>query len=994
MPTAGEKNSTIVWSSDAENITISSGTAVVTRPTGENKTVILTATVTNNNISKDRTFKILLTSAGGAAEETLKQIADRINNSRAFIQPMQMYDHTNIVQAMQQYLDREGYPVKGYVDQQEGIEVSLVSVGTKSIPQDGIDYISKDGTITSYYQGTSGFSTTAAIYNDVHFKLSLDGEEKEVTMRVHVGWDVFHVNDMLDKVLKDITWDAIKGENTNAAEDKMVDGWTHTAVSGTINQNLILPKILSKYSYAKISWTTVKTEDAQYIYAEDNGDGTATGILQRPTNNDKDITLRATATFNFWDDYTVQEMTSQGAATEPAVSFKFFDVTIAKGTEEEKAEMKEALVNKYPGLIRDFVNKAQTVELTKVTSDLQMPRPSVLEENGIMSNSYNQHVTVTSSNTDVLEFNGYHAIVYRPLPGESPVTVNYMVTITDRRTKNVLAQHTFEMRILPLTQQEIDDAAAWMKHVCNEDVYWNGIKGENSDKNNITSNLTPFEEILKNADGSVEYIRGAVNITFGGIDVDDLPGYDAMHSQPWREFRTSYQNVIASETLQVTKPEYDTQVTIDSVFTHTEMSKYWEKFNTNEKYIKFKQFYKQPISVTVTVKGEKGQNPNPQPTTMSVTVSVDGKNVKNFKSTSGIVISGLSLNATAWDAVSSALTKSGYKYENFGDYIASVTDVNNVTLAEKDTVDSGWLYTVNGKLPNVYMGSYYLSNNDKIVLYYTSDYTTEPGIGGWIGEEDNKDVVTNGKPGEAVTESKTEVTVTEKTNADGTKEKVAEGKVSAENQKEILKQAKENKSQEIILNVSKDAVKDATKADVTLDKNFIDSIVKDTDAKLTIKTPFGDKTYTQEELKALSEAAVGQTITVAIEKAEEPADDAANIAKAKSIVKDMKLVARSSKTAKRNIKAVLKSDAKVKASIKELKDLGFTVKYRFYRSTKESASYKSTVTKNTAVYTNTSGKKGTKYFYKVQVRVYDENGKLIAKTALKQCKYAARTWSK
>ena len=145
----------------------------------------------------------------------------------------------------------------------------------------------------------------------------------------------------------------------------------------------------------------------------------------------------------------------------------------------------------------------------------------------------------------------------------------------------------------------------------------------------------------------------------------------------------------------------------------------------------------------------------------------------------------------------------------------------------------------------------------------------------------------------------------------------------------------------------------------------------------------------------MSEAATGSAITVAIEKAEEPTDDsAANIAKAKSITKDLKLVARSSKTTKKNIKAVLKSDAKVTASIKELKDLGFTVKYRFYRSTKKSASYKSTVTKKAATYTNTSGKKGTKYFYKVQVRVYDENGKLVAKTALKQCKYASRTWSK
>ena len=98
--------------------------------------------------------------------------------------------------------------------------------------------------------------------------------------------------------------------------------------------------------------------------------------------------------------------------------------------------------------------------------------------------------------------------------------------------------------------------------------------------------------------------------------------------------------------------------------------------------------------------------------------------------------------------------------------------------------------------------------------------------------------------------------------------------------------------------------------------------------------------------------------------------------------------------AKKNIKAVLKSDAKTKDSVQELKDLGFTVKYRFYRSTKKAAAYKATVTKKVAAYTNTAGKKGTKYFYKVQVRVYNENGELIAKSALKQCKYAGRTWSK
>ena len=340
---------------------------------------------------------------------------------------------------------------------------------------------------------------------------------------------------------------------------------------------------------------------------------------------------------------------------------------------------------------------------------------------------------------------------------------------------------------------------------------------------------------------------------------------------------------------------------------------------------------------------------------------------------------------------------------------------------------SGWMYTVNGSHPNKGLVDWVLSNNDFVVWHYVNDYsyevedwfddpnypklaTNDKYYNGWLKaadstgasgggiaagtvEEEVKNVTTDTKTG--TTTAPTEVKVSEKTNADGTKTKVADVKVSADNQKEILKQAKEKKSNEIILVVSGKEVGDAAKADVTLDKSFIDSIVKDTNAKLTIKTPFGDKTYTQDELKAMSEAATGSTVTIVIEKAAEPTDDAAaKIAKAKSIVKNMKLTARSSKTAKKNIKAVLKSNAKVKASIKELKDLGFTVKYRFYRSTKKAASYKAAVTKKTAAYTNTSGKKGTKYFYKVQARVYDENGKLIAKTALKQCKYASRTWSK
>ena len=54
-----------------------------------------------------------------------------------------------------------------------------------------------------------------------------------------------------------------------------------------------------------------------------------------------------------------------------------------------------------------------------------------------------------------------------------------------------------------------------------------------------------------------------------------------------------------------------------------------------------------------------------------------------------------------------------------------------------------------------------------------------------------------------------------------------------------------------------------------------------------------------------------------------------------------------------------------------------------------------TTVKNTTTntFTNTKGTKGTKYYYKARVLVYD--GKtLVAKSALKQCSYGSRIWSK
>ena len=110
--------------------------------------------------------------------------------------------------------------------------------------------------------------------------------------------------------------------------------------------------------------------------------------------------------------------------------------------------------------------------------------------------------------------------------------------------------------------------------------------------------------------------------------------------------------------------------------------------------------------------------------------------------------------------------------------------------------------------------------------------------------------------------------------------------------------------------------------------------------------------------------------------------------KAADAVKALKLKARSSKLKNGNIKIIVTGD------LSEIENIGCTVKYKFYRSTKKSAGYKAMLTKDEPSYRNTTGKKGKMYYYKARVMIYDQDGQLVVQSALKQCKYANRRWSK
>lgn len=112
----------------------------------------------------------------------------------------------------------------------------------------------------------------------------------------------------------------------------------------------------------------------------------------------------------------------------------------------------------------------------------------------------------------------------------------------------------------------------------------------------------------------------------------------------------------------------------------------------------------------------------------------------------------------------------------------------------------------------------------------------------------------------------------------------------------------------------------------------------------------------------------------------------------KARLNQVRFKAVTAKTEKKNvrIRLAVKKDKKL---IAELGAMGYTVKYRFYRSQKKSTGYKALATKKNNTFVSTKGTKGKKYYYKVKVLVYD-NDKLLAQTKLGQCSAGAKKWNK
>lgn len=732
---SGEKTVSLAWTAD--NALVNTATGALTAPAADKVTVTLTATLQSGAATKTKTFTLCLWSENAEKVQTLEDIAVEFTRKNTAVQPLQgvgLYDETNITQAFRRLLAEQGY-----ADVADNSEITYVNGSAKANGFDGtkVQYIADNGDII-YFTG-DGTARQTVQYTGLKFNITYAGVTKEITLRATVGRSADAVQKLLESAAGSLNWELIRGENTNGATQSEVAGWTLYTVNDRITSNLTLPSSIAGRYDVKVQWGTRNTE---WLYITNGTNGTGVGTVNRPLQPADGTALPekagkfrliARVTYDAFDDYTLAHITGDNGVE--VYADVFFDATVAPFDSSVTSEMQNALAEKYQRLLRDFVDKTKPVDLTAVSDDMQMPRPALLEQEGIMSDSYNQKVTMVSLTPDVLDFNGYHAMVYRPLPGEEPVEAKYVVTITTRSSGLLLARQEFSFTIQPFAQQELEGAAAFMTKALTGDVYWNGIKNENTDKTKVTSDLYPFAEICKNEDGTLKYVRGTVNMTFDGIEADDIPGW--LDTEKYRCFRSSRPSVIENELLRVHQPEYNTTVTLDSVLTYTKYAQYWEKFGINgteeskERYKDFAQFYKQPIQIDLTVPGTTGQNDPNENQTLTVKVKVDGynKNGHTFTGISGFTFTGkANEDPTAWDAVKACLDSAKYTYTGSGAYIKSITDAAGHTLKEKgDGKSSGWMFglTLQGgteTLPKTTLDNTYLKDGDTLRLFFTDTY--------------------------------------------------------------------------------------------------------------------------------------------------------------------------------------------------------------------------------------------------------------------------------
>ena len=459
-------------------------------------------------------------------------------------------------------------------------------------------------------------------------------------------------------------------------------------------------------------------------------------LVTRPAE-DKTVTIRSELSSETLGKYAARypDNADFQALSRQAVSAK---VTVVGTNTPIRAQLQAKLDGGFAaaGLRDAYTGSALTLSDGKylTTEDILFP---TMQDFGV--DGRNCTVTVTSSDPETLAAPDLNdtvcAAVWRPLPGASAKDVTVTVTLTDTAT-GVAAERSFVVAVQPLTQAEIDAELALMAQV--KAHYFDGIRNQNTDPGNVTTDLHAFREAYLDADGQLVWVYDSKDVTGSGVIPAEMDNWQSV--KQWSRFRSSDPAVISHENLSVTRAAEDTVVTIFSELTSERLGKYAAHYPDNAELQKLSH---QAVSVELTVTGTTPVEPtpveptpveptpveptpvDPDPETITVTFQLHTDTDAWILPT---VVRDLPEGTTAFEVFKQVLAANGYTYDAKGSYVRAVIAPDGTKVAELSKGQySGWMYRVNGEFPDTYMGAYELEDGDVIEVFFTADYTKEPG---------------------------------------------------------------------------------------------------------------------------------------------------------------------------------------------------------------------------------------------------------------------------
>ncbi len=728
LPTSHTKDGMTATISDwtSSNPSVITNDGKVTCPDGPSVEVELKAKFTyskNDDIYYYRTFKIAVWSKDESqrAQEQLNNAIDAAKLNTLY--PTYGKD-TNVLTMVEAKLNN-----------------SEISVAIKSVEKtnatDNSSNIADNGDVTFFYVNPDNAPAQRFGTYNVTFTFTRDGITAAREIPVVVYWDqrqVKHV--MTAEILDKVT----------------VDG------EAAVTANFELPKVADGKKWTLISWQS--SDPAITISTEKQA--TADTLFDpyvavvRGGSAEKTVTLTATFTF---------QLANSSDETSALTLHKTFTVKVAPSDDGEKyQDALNAVFN--DGSLKDITGDTITSAngVYSVSGDIQFPITGDL--NRYMLDKYGEGhgfdgkytpVLITSSDPDVIKApdvaNAARAEVYRPAPGQSAQTVTLTVRILDRPSGQgrdyasmpVLAEKTFEIKVQPLTQKEIDDELDLMCEV--KAHYWDGIKNGNTYPQDVIGDLSPFVEVYKDKDGNLVWVRDVKDMTSSDIVPEAMDGWQELEA--WRCFRSTNPTAVSHENLLVTRQFEGKAVTITSTLSSQTLGRYGQLYQSDKTkyaaYAGLADLYDQPVSADLVVRGYNQANmteetvtgsdgkrktiqvSTPKSETISVTFTLSGNGALWMDTTT---LSDLPEGTTVYDVLQRLQKDGKLTFRHKGGYISSITFGDKTLTELEEGENSGWMYRVNGVLPDVYMSAYGLKNGDNIRVFFTTDYTKESGSHG------------------------------------------------------------------------------------------------------------------------------------------------------------------------------------------------------------------------------------------------------------------------